>query len=121
MELINAAETWGADEARLRGAARGADAREYGANIEDVSAPLSGEWAGDPTPGILALEILGDDYDLYEADEPDYDHVVEVLADAYEDAFNAVLAGYATVCGPLTRMNGICETPGTYCTHTMTR
>lgn len=122
--ITDAAETWGYAQAAMLGAYRGQEVRDAGVKAEDIDpGPLSGEWTGDLTPMMLAYEVLGQDYDLDEMleDEDAREAVLGALADAYEDAFWAVLAGEATACGPLTVINAICESPGTYCDHDMTR
>ena len=120
--IMDAAETWGSAQAAMLGAHRGQEVRNAGVKPEDIDAgPLSGEWTGDLTPMMLAYEVLGDDYDLDANEDGGVDDAAEVLADAYEDAFWAVLAGEATACGPLTTVNAICESPGTYCDHDLTR
>lgn len=120
--IVDAAETWGSAQAAMLGAYRGQEVRDAGVNAEDIDpGPLSGEWTGDLTPMMLAYEVLGLDYDLDANEDGRVDDAAEILADAYEDAFWAVLAGEATACGPLTEMNAICESPGTFCDHDMTR
>lgn len=120
--ITDAAETWGSAQAAMLGAYRGQEVRDAGVKAEDIDpGPLSGEWTGDLTPMMLAYEVLGLDYDLDANEDGQVDHATEILADAYEDAFWAVLTGEATACGPLTTVNAICEKPGTYCNHDMTR
>lgn len=57
------------------------------------SAPLSGEWAGDPTPLSLAREYLTAD-DQGDFDPDDIDAVASAYEGAYEAAVGAAFSAY---------------------------
>ena len=55
--------------------------------LRSTTGPLSGEWAGDPTPHTLAQDLLGA---YYASDYPE--DPADDIADAYEGAYDDTIA-----------------------------